>query len=85
MNILELKVEEELIQLSINANKYRKPISFTDFTKYCDACGGDWSNMLLTGIKKLYPDFYAIIPNNLLLSFFQLAELLMVLGVDFDK
>lgn len=85
MNILELKVEEELIQLSISANQYRKPMSFTEFTKHCDACGGNWSHMLLTGIKKLYPDFYAIIPNHLSLSFFQLAELLIVLGVDFEK
>ena len=36
-----------------------------EFLKHCTACGGNWAGMLLTGIKALYPDVYAAIPEKL--------------------
>ena len=29
-----------------------------DFLNQCTACGGNWGGMLLTGIKKVFPDSY---------------------------
>ena len=36
-----------------------------EFLKYCTACGGNWSGMLLSGIKALYPAVYAALPEKL--------------------
>ena len=39
--------------------------TFDDFLKHCTACGGDWGQMLLTGIKALWPSVYDTIPDNM--------------------
>ena len=35
------------------------------FVNHCTACGGNWAGTLLTGIKALYPEVYAAIPEKL--------------------
>ena len=37
--------------------------TFDDFLKHCTACGGDWGQMFLTGIKALWPSVYDAIPD----------------------
>lgn len=32
---------------------------------YCTACGGNWGGMLLSGIQRLRPDVYDLIPDNM--------------------
>lgn len=39
--------------------------TFDDFLKHCTACGGDWGQMLLTGIKALWPTVYDAIPDDM--------------------
>ena len=33
-------------------------MSGSDFMNNCTACGGNWTAMLLTGIKRCFPEFY---------------------------
>ena len=32
-----------------------------EFLQNCDACGGNWVAMLLSGIKRVFPDDYEIV------------------------
>ena len=41
------------------------PMTNKEFLTHCTACGGNWVGMLLTGIKKLYPEVYDAVPENL--------------------
>ena len=40
-------------------------MTFDDFLGYCFACGGNWSAMFLSGIKKLWPQIWDAIPENM--------------------
>ena len=53
------------------------------FLTQCIACGGNWGGMLLTGIKKLYPTVYEVIPEDMGCFAFQaLCSTLILCGVD---
>lgn len=41
------------------------PMTCKDFLNHCIACGGNWTAMLLTGIKVLYPNVYDAIPEKM--------------------
>ena len=41
------------------------PMTMDEFLNHCTACGGNWGGMLLTGLKKLYPEVYNAIPDNM--------------------
>ena len=54
-----------------------------EFLEYCTCCGGNWGGMLLTGIKKLYPDVWAAIPDNMgTLAWAGICNTLILCGVD---
>ncbi len=40
----------------------------------CTACGGNWSRMIMTGIKKRWPDYYDSMPDRSY-SFFELIDI----------
>lgn len=42
-----------------------KEMNCDEFVKYCSACGGNWGGMLLTGVKRLYPEVWNAIPNEM--------------------
>ena len=42
-----------------------KEITNLEFLPYCSACGGNWGGMLLTGIKRLYPEVWDAIPDDM--------------------
>lgn len=67
------------------APKLNEP--FSDFLKtYCAACGGDWVNMILSGIHELYPELYKMIPDDLGPYPFKCAVAAMeLLGIDVGK
>ena len=47
------------------------------------ACGGDWGAMLLTGIKRLFPQVWDAIPNEMgVYAFIVLLNVLILRGVD---
>lgn len=52
------KVIAECSKVNFNGNS-------VEFVKHCTACGGNWGGMLCTGIKALFPDVYAAMPEKL--------------------
>lgn len=64
--------------------QHARPLTQDEFLSHCTACGGDWNAMLLTGIKALYPEVYAAIPDDMGYLAFRLIcdtmELLQVMG-----
>lgn len=62
------------------------PMSFRKFLDSCVACGGDWGQMWLSGIKNLWPLVYEAIPDNMGLEAWEnLAIVLMLCGVDLGE
>lgn len=57
--------------------------SFKNFLDSCSACGGNWGGMFLTGIKRLWPDVYEAIPDDMgIYAFNCLCYTLTLCGVD---
>lgn len=46
-------------------NIYTNHMTIKCFLDNCTACGGNWGGMLLSGIKRLYPDVWNVIPDNM--------------------
>ena len=61
----------------------KTPMTFDQFLDHCTACGGNWSGMLLTGVRKLWPEVWDIIPDDMgVHAFTTICNLLVLLGVD---
>lgn len=72
---------QRVIATSIHERPFNN--SFTKFLSICDACGGNWGGMLLTGIKDLFPSVYDAIPENMgKRAFSCLCAILVLCGVD---
>lgn len=53
-----------------------------DFLNECTACGGNWCGMFLSGIKKIWPNVYDAIPDNMgANAFFCICYILSLLSV----
>ena len=59
-------------------------MTFTEFLNKCTACGGNWTAMLLTGIKACFPEYYATMPDKPY-DFYEVCEIVKQLGVDTSK
>lgn len=56
------------------------------FLAHCIACGGDWGQMILSGIRELFPNVYEAIPENMGLNPFAcLCIVIGLCGVDTSK
>ena len=55
-------------------------MTIKDFLSHCEARGGDWTGMIGSGIKALWPDDYAALPDTF--SFKQVLDILTKHGVD---
>lgn len=54
-----------------------------DFLDNCIACGGDWGGMLLSGIRRLYPEVWEAIPNKMgPLAWAGICNTLILCGID---
>ena len=72
---------ERVIAETVRAE--RKPMTFTQFLDNCIACGGNWGNMLLTGIDKLWPNVWEAIPDDMgVQAWGCLCSVLVLCGVD---
>ena len=40
-------------------------MSMREFLNHCTAMGGNWGGMLLSGIRKLYPEVWEAIPDDM--------------------
>lgn len=62
------------------------PMTGVKFLDHCVCCGGDWGQMLLSGIKELYPKVYDAIPEDMgRFAFADICYVLNLLNVDTDK
>lgn len=70
----------------VEACKKHNPIGeFKIFLDKCTACGGDWGQMMLTGIKDCAPDVWDAIPDKMgSFAFVGIMATLHLLGVIFD-
>lgn len=57
--------------------------SSKDFLDNCTACGGNWGGMLLSGIRKLWPNVYDAIPDDMgVFAWACIVNTLILCGVD---
>lgn len=57
------------------------PQSMENFLSFCTPYGGNWSGMLLSGLKELYPTIWELIPENMgVFGFTTLCEIISLLG-----
>lgn len=53
------------------------------FLNNCVCCGGDWGGMLLSGVRKLWPEVWDAIPNHMgVYAFTNICYVLILCGVD---
>ena len=72
---------KEVVEKALNAKTSR--MSMKEFLNNCTACGGDWGAMLLSGIKRIAPEVWDAIPNDMgIYAFAVICNTLMLLGVD---
>jgi hypothetical protein len=56
------------------------------FLDNCTCCGGDWGAMLLSGIKKLYPNVWEAIPDDMgIFVWGCICNTLILCGVDTSR
>ena len=53
--------------------------TFDDFLKHCTARGSNWCQMILTGIKALWPAVYDAIPDNMGVNAFSALTCVLIL------
>lgn len=57
-----------------------------EFLEYCSACGGNWGGMLLTGIRRLWPTVYDVIPEDMgIHAWACICSTLILCGVDTSR
>ena len=74
---------QRVIELAFN-----NPLHITckEFMESCTACGGNWGGMLLSGIKRLRPEVWDAIPDDMgHRPFTTICATLILLGVDLSK
>ena len=54
---------KQVIEACFRSTPYND--TFDNFLKECTVCGGNWCGMLLTGIRKLWPEVHANIPDDM--------------------
>lgn len=59
-NVLNLRTDET----DVNSNNSTVKMSICEFINQCEACGGHVSAMILTGIKKVFPDDYEAVRSK---------------------
>ena len=59
-------------------------MSGEEFLKNCTACGGNWTAMLLSGIKRCYPEYYKSMEDKVY-SLEEVLQITTTLGVDWTQ
>lgn len=85
-DVIVIKKEEEYLYHAFKYSQIFKVENLTwdKFLNYCKACGGNWSNMILSGIKAVFPIVYDLMPDREY-SFVELIELIEMCGVKINK
>jgi hypothetical protein len=56
-------------------------MTMKEFLTHCTACGGNWTAMMLSGIKKLFPEYWNSLPDDTEFDFSTVMKMLDDLGV----
>lgn len=56
----------------------------TEFLNNCTACGGNWSAMIMSGIKKCFPEYYDRMEDKSY-SFDELYSITVECGVNWNE
>lgn len=59
------RVIEAIFNLHVEGEILYRGMSMKEFLQSCTACGGNWGGMLLSGIKRLFPNVWKAIPENM--------------------
>lgn len=61
-------------------------ITFGQFLDKCVACGGNWGGMLLSGLRKLRPEIWEAIPDDMGIYAWQcICDTLILAGVVMEE
>lgn len=76
---------KKVIEMCFEWHTYN--MSFKTFlSDYCTACGGDWGGMLLSGVRRLYPDVWDVIPNEMgCYAWVCICAVLTLLGIESEE
>lgn len=75
---------DEFVEVLLNTPSVN--ITMHEFLNHCICCGGDWGQMLLTGIRDLFPNVYRAIPADMgLFAWNCLCDTIAFLGVKFNE
>jgi hypothetical protein len=72
------------------APKYRGSgrLPWKEFLDYCTACGGNWVGLIISGLRKIAPEVFDALPDNLgnpTKAFATICNIVYLLGVDFPS
>lgn len=72
---------KKVIEICARSNPIN--LSAAEFLKHCTACGGNWGGMLLSGLRKLRPEVWEAIPDDMgSLAWLGIGSTLILCGVD---
>lgn len=72
---------EKVIEECARVHPYNNGSSV--FLEHCTACGGNWGGMLLSGVRKLYPSVWEVIPDDMgCFAWACICSVLVLCGVD---
>lgn len=57
------EVSKQVFAAIFNADTHK--MEMEEFLKECTCCGGNWGGMLLSGVRRLYPEVWDAIPDNM--------------------
>ena len=60
-------------------------MSGTEFLDNCIACGGNWSAMLMSGIRTCFPEQYNKMQNDKSYDLFELMQICEDCGVNWEE
>lgn len=83
-DVMVIKKEEEYLHYAFEYSLDREDMSYDEFLENCLACGGNWSNMILSGIRAIFPNVYDAMPDREY-SFIELIEIIEMCGVKIEK
>jgi hypothetical protein len=59
-------------------------MSGTEFLSKCTACGGNWSAMLMSGIKECFPEQYKNLSDDKSYDLMELLQITTACGVKWE-
>jgi hypothetical protein len=76
---------KKVIEMCFESHKSNMSLD-TFLSDYCTACGGNWGGMLLSGVRRLYPDVWDAIPNEMgSYAWVCICAVLTLLGIESER